>query len=117
MIPKCKEEKNIYSTDEQVVGKWIDGKPLYRKVIENIDILSKTVAHYTYIDLPQNINNIFVKYATVLVNNNNLLLPFLSDTGDFIRINSVTTSQIMIHNNTTYSGTAKLIIEYTKTTD
>ena len=24
-----------YSTDEQVVGKWIDGKPLYRKVIES----------------------------------------------------------------------------------
>ena len=23
--------KEIYSTEEQVIGKWIDGKPLYRK--------------------------------------------------------------------------------------
>ncbi len=23
----------VYSTEEQVIGKWIDGKPLYRKVI------------------------------------------------------------------------------------
>lgn len=26
--------QDIYSTEEQVVGRWIDGKPLYRKVIE-----------------------------------------------------------------------------------
>ena len=23
--------RNIYSTDEQVVGEWVDGKPLYRR--------------------------------------------------------------------------------------
>lgn len=47
MIPKCKQ-KNIYSTKEQVVGKWIDGKTLYRKVI-NFGVLpnatTKSVAH------------------------------------------------------------------------
>lgn len=26
-------ENNDYSTEEQVIGKWIDGKPLYRKTI------------------------------------------------------------------------------------
>ena len=26
-------ENQIYSTDEQVIGKWIDGKPIYRKVV------------------------------------------------------------------------------------
>lgn len=25
--------EEIYSTEEQVIGKWIDGKPLYRKVV------------------------------------------------------------------------------------
>lgn len=25
--------QEIYSTEEQVIGKWIDGKPLYRKVV------------------------------------------------------------------------------------
>ena len=28
------DSKNVYSTDEIVVGKWIDGKPIYRKVYE-----------------------------------------------------------------------------------
>lgn len=32
MIPSNKEKKEIYSTEEQVIGKWIDGKPIYRKV-------------------------------------------------------------------------------------
>lgn len=26
---------NVYSTDETVVGRWIDGKPIYRKVFQN----------------------------------------------------------------------------------
>ena len=29
---------NEYSTDEQVVGRWIDGKPVYQKTITNIPI-------------------------------------------------------------------------------
>lgn len=42
MIPKCIKQKQLedkvdklstYSTDEQVIGKWIDGKPIYRKTI------------------------------------------------------------------------------------
>ena len=27
-------ENQIYSTDEQVIGKWIDGKPIYRKTMQ-----------------------------------------------------------------------------------
>lgn len=29
-----KKDLDVYSTSEQVVGTWIDGKPIYRKVIE-----------------------------------------------------------------------------------
>lgn len=29
------EPKNMYSTDEQVVGQWIDGKPIYQITLEN----------------------------------------------------------------------------------
>ena len=37
--------EEVYSTDEQVIGKWIDGKTLYRKVIkrENISLSSSTI--------------------------------------------------------------------------
>lgn len=39
------ENEEIYSTNEMVIGKWIDGKPLYRKVIE---ISITTAGDYTY---------------------------------------------------------------------
>lgn len=112
--------EEIYSTEEIKIGKWIDGKPLYRKVFVNINIPAKPTtsdAGYAYINLPNNINDIFVKYVTVLVNDNNLLLPFIASDGNIMKINSVTSSQIMITNKTAYSGTAKVILEYTKTTD
>lgn len=28
------KKQNTYSTDEKIVGYWIDGKPIYRKVVE-----------------------------------------------------------------------------------
>ena len=35
--------KDKYSTEEQVIGTWIDGKPLYRKTIKFIgDITNET---------------------------------------------------------------------------
>lgn len=37
-----------YSTEEQVVGKWIDGKPLYRKVVKLVDGELKTKTLYKY---------------------------------------------------------------------
>lgn len=40
-------ENQIYSTDETVIGKWIDGKPLYRKIIENV---MPAVGQIKYID-------------------------------------------------------------------
>ena len=33
------EASNLYSITERVVGRWIDGKPLYQKVITNISVL------------------------------------------------------------------------------
>ena len=30
------ENFSIYSTNEQVVGKWINGKPIYRKCFKNV---------------------------------------------------------------------------------
>lgn len=29
-----KKVGNVYSTEETVIGKWIDGKPIYRKVVD-----------------------------------------------------------------------------------
>lgn len=41
-IPEGYEEvdnPNVYSTEEKVIGEWIDGKPLYRRVIVVTDLV------------------------------------------------------------------------------
>ena len=39
--------KDIYSTTESVIGTWIDGKPLYRKIYEDV---MPAQGHVKYID-------------------------------------------------------------------
>ena len=51
--------KEKYSTDEQVIGTWIDGKPLYRKVIEMGNMTKEN-----YKIKAHNIKNI--KYARIV---------------------------------------------------
>ena len=53
-----------YSTDEKVVGTWIDGKPLYQKTI--IDTMPSTTANgtFVYVDSPHNIENVDLIFIT-----------------------------------------------------
>ena len=43
-------QNNVYYTDETVVGKWIDGKPIYRKVINSICGNLQTLSNELNID-------------------------------------------------------------------
>ena len=36
--------ENVYSTEETVIGTWIDGKPIYRRVIEAAAINGNQIA-------------------------------------------------------------------------
>lgn len=54
LIKKLYAKTNTYSTDETIVGRWIDGKPVYRKVVESTT--PSTVNSETFIDT--NISNI-----------------------------------------------------------
>ena len=127
-IDRKLKELSEYSTEEVVVGKWINGKPIYRKVIESGQLPSvgtgrvnigeipieemidlKAVAYHSNIDL-----QITIPYAYVNPTNN---LYFLS-----IYISKVTGSNNWeIYFRTTVDMTAYTksytIIEYTKTTD
>lgn len=42
-----KKEEEIYSTNEQVIGKWIDGKTLYRKVINIGELIPNSRTDYS----------------------------------------------------------------------
>lgn len=34
------KDMNVYSTEEKIVGTWIDGKPIYRRVLTSVDSVS-----------------------------------------------------------------------------
>lgn len=112
--------KGSYSTNETVVGTWIDGKPIYRKVINATKISGNTLL------IPINDLNIdtifFDRTHSYIVTTSAIVYPFpynyanTSDTytacerdGNNIKINS---SEGAYSN-----GQIILVIEYTKTTD
>ena len=63
-----------YSTEEKIIGTWIDGKPVYQKTLENIGIsLSWSEQRFAYAvtdtSLIQNVDNIVGIAEIVMANN------------------------------------------------
>lgn len=117
---------STYSTEEQVIGKWIDGRNLYRKVVvySNTDIIganSKTVN----IDIPHNILNFkqAINVSAVDSSGGYILPSLASSEGNIANsstsIHTVDTSNIKLRiiNNTWGPRTWYITLEYTKTTD
>lgn len=114
------EKSNVYSTEETVIGKWIDGKTLYRKVIvltnvnigysahlHNINNFSELIdIRGTYIDETEN----FQKIPTVDLENLNLFGI------SFANINN-NSFAILLGTQRNNTNTIKVVLEYTKTTD
>ena len=106
-----------YSTDEQIIGTWIDGKPIYRQVFVSNTTLSidSTLKTFTIGNI-QNCEKLI--RVDVLINdkNDNLSVNYsLSNSGYSGYVTSdgkvnISYMNIMIKNPT-------CIIEYTKTTD
>lgn len=116
------ENLSIYSTEEQIVGKWINNKPIYRKVV-NFGTLPNTAEK----SVSHNINNFnfATKIDGIAYNNDGRTFP-LPALSFGISSGSITPSIYIFadKNNitigtgvdrTAYSG--YVIIEYTKTTD
>ena len=122
LVKKCFKQYDIYSTTERKIGKWIDGKPIYRKIVsvkfaENIPDEFVKLYDNTFSDLNIPIQTciscIFVQYGTSRVSWGN-------ENGNeyFASVNATTTGIRTNANRSTYSGiTRDVIIEYTKTTD
>lgn len=112
------EELNTYSTEEQRIGTWIDGKPLYRKTL----VYNGAVTGANYIDLTSlNYEFIVIKEASFIRSNfifspvrynaqsaNDLIEVFIDNTQKKMNINIGSA-----WNNTNCYVT----IQYTKTTD
>lgn len=108
--------KNVYSTSETRVGTWIDGKPLYRKVI------SGTTTGET-----NNILNIITGYDEVIKYNGTFKTPsgYITELPEYTNstnyiyfvLNTANNVGILTIPSGFIGGIYKIIIEYTKTTD
>ena len=129
------ENFSIYSTNEQVVGKWINGKPIYRKCFKNVAFsnLDATSGRYimsTKIDI-DNIDKIISIHGethTAIGTDYELtsIFPSVNIAYDrsiqFCSYVMITNSNYMIYiagNNGFIQGNCYIdyIVEYTKTTD
>lgn len=111
------ESISYFTTEQATGGKWIDGKPIYRKVIDFGALpnnTTKSVAHnITNLDKIVNLVGYAVSGTVTLV------IPFVSLTNLASCIsNAVNGDNLTVTTGTDRSSfTAKVIIEYTKTTD
>lgn len=120
-----KKSEEVYSTEEQVIGTWIDGKPLYRKVVE-----MRNMTKDNYKMKAHNIQN--MKYARIVdvsmqrgnQSSGNFQLFSVGNVGGKYNDTQVgfdtyiDSNCVYVYCNgdrTLFVGTA--IIEYTKTTD
>jgi hypothetical protein len=111
-----------YSSTEQVIGTWIDGKPIYRKVI-NFGKLPNNAIGYVQTGFKQ--GEIFITNASGVTTNGTTqyFLPYVHPTtlAKCVSLYAETTSGnivVTIRTGEDRSGhTAHIILEYTKTTD
>lgn len=116
-----KKEQEIYSTSETKIGTWIDGKPLYRKVlkINNIRIDTSTIIITNILNMDTLINA-----EGLFINGSNGIYspyPIYSGTNFLQMYISQDGTKIGFIGNDSWSAninrTHLFILEYTKTTD
>ena len=96
---------NNYSTEEQVIGTWIDGKPIYRRTIEkNVSINAND---WSTIEIATN-EDVFIN-SFAYKRSNNFVGHF---TGTRIYNGKLQVIGISITTENLY-----IVLEYTKTTD
>lgn len=105
-----------YTLIEQKIGKWINGKPLYRKTIDYgalPDTTSKDVLHnIDNLDIVVNVKGIGIRSS----DKTSLPLPYASSNLSIeLYINSKNISITTLSNRSAFNG--YITLEYTKTTD
>lgn len=109
---------SAYSTTEQVVGTWIDGKPIYRKTIA----YTGTALPSGITSIQHNISNIGthrVIVASEFWYNNNMWNGFIMPTS-YCTVNAVHSNSIDVSVSNDFTGLFSplyITLEYTKTTD
>ena len=102
-----------YSTDEQVVGTWIDGKPVYQKTyISNTNFNRKTNVVIDTIANVDNVTNCF-GYIINVLDDNRLFIGYSGG----VNLSMLTTGALRIYSDGWDCKGYRVTIQYTKTTD
>lgn len=103
--------KDIYSTAEQAIGTWIDGKPLYRKTIETtVNNQQQTISLDFSIDKLKNVEG--------ELDNGNQVIPIgYNDNTNYCCVFIQKSNKSLYYMSSWSSGTLYITLEYTKTTD
>lgn len=85
IIPKPIDTSSIYDYDEQIVGSWVNGEPIYRKVIEVTDPNTIQKGNtFKVCDLPANYKMLIKGYGIIRTYegsySNNDILVFATNT-------------------------------------
>lgn len=107
----------VYSANETNTGKtWIDGKPIYRKVLE-FTTSSSSVTGWTNIAvIDSNMDNIINIYGYTLFGGNKTPIPRYEST-EYYLIFLAVGGNLRYRSVGFTSATCELVVEYTKTTD
>ena len=107
-------ENQIYSTTEQAIGTWIDGKPIYRKIIK---ASVNQGNHEVYDVSDMNLDEIINMRGTISQSVGSFVpIPYYTNSSDFTIVFYPKSSNY-IKVNTSTNGIVNIILEYTKTTD
>ena len=114
-----------YSTEEQRIGNWIDGKPLYQKTITGYNVGStSTNGIGANVEIPAsdlNVDSVVDLSAIIKASNGMLPLPAFWGTGSYgVQVYYKTANNTILVKNTStdYNGAdVAVTIKYTKTTD
>lgn len=118
-IPSCTSQ-DIYSTEEQVVGRWIDGKPIYQKTV----LTTAPSESNKYYAILSNVDHVIsykgylygLNYASASYVINQFCIPnrdfWVAVTNEHKAAIAIVTT-LNIH----FNKPVVLTIEYTKTTD
>ena len=117
--------QEVYSTEETRIGTWIDGKPLYRKVYDNLIFPTTTGINKDILRLPSEIDNVIALQGFLNAKPNRYPIPFTSPAsrgttidlliwGDYVYLDFNAVQEVV-----TLFGRKPYVVwvEYTKTTD
>lgn len=113
----CEE---IYSTDERRIGTWIDGKPLYRKVIQATSPSSTSTNSQFITSLGYSVNLTECSGIIKQSSGNQIPLPAVYGTNSYASLPHVDSNggvYMMVNHDNYKNRPVTIVLKYTKPTD